>query len=250
MVRRALLIACTGKKGTQGYIPGTLVDKNSYNNYLKSYTGGSWDNNEIIRLENPTKEDVEFAIYSMKIADFSFVVFSGHGGTYKTDNRVVIELGDEELNISGLRTSSDRQITILDTCRTYISEPLEKIAKSFTIAESQLEFINSRKIYEDAIMSCNRGNITLFSCGKNEGANDDGVLGGYFSYSLLQYCENWARLKESSSILNIHIAFEYAKKYLHSYLTTNQNPEISPSIRSNWFPFAISKNRTISYLGL
>lgn len=244
MVSRALIIACTGEKGTQDYIPGTLVDKENYKNYLMSYAGGSWYEKEIHTFVNPKKTDIEITIASMGISDFSIVIFSGHGGVYQNDNRMVIELGNQEYNIDNLRTKADRQITILDTCRTYIPSTMHKIAKSFNIAESFKEGKNSRNIYEQEIMKCVSGVITLFSCSKGEASNDDIEMGGYFSFSLLAFCKEWIKEKRSDKILNIKQVFDYSKEVLNSSLTTNQNPEIIPTIRSNWFPFAINKNNS------
>src|SRR5438093_492807 len=103
--RKALIIACPGYRGVQGYLPGTLHDIENYTSYLYSSLGGSWEEDEIEILTNPTGIEVSRAI-SRITAHYSFIVYTGHGFTHTGDRTTYIDLDDGEYSISLLNTSS------------------------------------------------------------------------------------------------------------------------------------------------
>ena len=67
-----------------GTLQGAYYDLKNYVNYFKSPTGGTWQDYEIIPLENPTKARLLNTIKKIS-ADYVLTIFSGHGGTSRVN---------------------------------------------------------------------------------------------------------------------------------------------------------------------
>jgi Caspase domain len=193
MDRKALLIGCPGK---QNYLPGVARDLANYDRFLRSPLGGAWYSSEIISLDDPPASTVRAAIQNLKSADYSFVLFSGHG--YVTSNRRSTIVGlrdDKEMDSDELRTGAAKHTLLLDCCRQ-VAKPMlaeDALAKmdSMTAARS-LSTSACRRYYDQAISECPSALIVAHSCDIDEVANDDPTRGGYYSYSLIDVAEDWA----------------------------------------------------------
>ena len=86
MNRKSLIIYCT--ETNSGSLTGPRMDNKNIRAYLKSDVGGQWYDDEIISLENPTISQVRRCIANEFVGvDYSFIVFSGHGYIYESDNK-------------------------------------------------------------------------------------------------------------------------------------------------------------------
>src|SRR5579863_3094297 len=113
MIRKALLIGCPGDKLDEDNLPGVNVDLNKFYSFLRSYTGGAWEHEEITLLWNPTEKKVLNEVKVNNNVDYSITYFSGHGGytneqTYLhfKDNRLLSELN--------LISKATHQLLIID----------------------------------------------------------------------------------------------------------------------------------------
>jgi caspase domain-containing protein len=238
MTRKALLIACPGNQGERDYLPGTLVDTENYHDFLYSYHGGDWYGSEINKLVNPSSQLVTQSIQSIS-SDYSLVVFSGHGGVGKSDNRMYAELKNGGFDVHGFKTNAKRQTLILDTCRTIFEQP-EKKSLIKALMESDFGHVsNARQIFDAHLEACEEGLIVVYSSKVGQASGETSISGGFFSSSLLKAGKNWGKSTGTSPVLDFQNAFESAVKIMNATYLTLQDPEIEGGRRKNYFPFAI-----------
>jgi hypothetical protein len=179
MKKKILLI------GNNDGLPGVKIDLANYKKYFKSNTGGQWNDDEIIELLNPKKDDLISLIDDLKKQnlDYAIVVFSGHGGMKR---KTVLELNpDGELfSESRFENISKRQVTILDCCRAYmqnISESLNEVrlVKSFSA------YAGTRARFEKRISESLSQQIKIYSCAEGEYSHDT-PKGGAYSKNLIE----------------------------------------------------------------
>lgn len=240
MIRRALIIYCDTTES--GKLNGPIEDEIKYRAFLKSQLGGNWLDDEILSLNNPTKNQVNRAItYFLSGSDYTFIVFSGHG-YINTDlnNRQFLEINDGDISVTSLRTSSERQTLIIDACRGYYS-PSAEIQKGLSgISESTLFSAqkSTRNIFDNAVLNSEKGWTILYAANENETALDTDE-GGAFLISMLETAKLWKRTEKRQNILEINIALTNAKKYLYENFDTIQKPVMNREKRNNYFPFAV-----------
>jgi Caspase domain len=238
MTRKALLIVCPGTAGTQQYLAGTLVDANNYEKFLWSKYGGDWYSSEIETLVNPTISEVKRAIQSIQ-ADYSFVVYSGHGGVGNVDDRMYIELTDGDILINDLKTKSKWQSLIIDSCRTIFRQILNEVELKAFSDRSYGIAADARKKFEEHFQICEEGIVTIYACGKGQAAGDDKEVGGVFSASLIKVGRNWGQSTGYSSVLDLSGAFDEAVRLMNRDFITTQTPELNGGRRKYYFPFAV-----------
>lgn len=241
MKRRALIIVNPGQLRKKDYLPGTLIDKDNYYNFLKSNLGGNWYDDEIYIIENSGEKTVDNHIKLIGDANYSFIVFSGHGGMYKNDNRMVIELSTGEYDVSKLKTSCLRQTLILDTCRVYIESVGKSIYDMKKFAELlEHKYRSTRSLFEEELSKCGFGQTILYSCSKNQTSGENKIEGGYFSNSLLMSCYEWDKKSRNDNCLTLYEAYLMASIDLRNNVLTNQIPEISINEHSKKnYPLAV-----------
>lgn len=272
MTKKALIIIVPGHENTKGFLPGTKVDLQNYSRYLKSSAGGKWDTNEFEYLVNPTGNQIKQKVQSI-YSHYSFVVFSGHGGINRYNNRFYIDAIDGSLDAIYLKTNADKQLVIFDTCRSYYFEDISdsnysnfegKILEGSPLVanigkESFLNkgirmqlysknlekfhaklVLNSKKLFDDYISICDTGIIQLYSSSIGQASGDDPKKGGYYSSSLIIGGYKWNHQNANNQhILDIFDANELAQKIMSELYFTNQKSEILGGRRRFWFPFAI-----------
>jgi hypothetical protein len=198
---RAALIIGDGRSGG-GPLPGVEIDHQIYRTFLTSDAGGAWNDEEIIDIDQPvTAADLDAALAAIgTYADYSLVIFSGHGGMNGTETYLCIN-DSEIVAVRRLLTGSPRQLTILDACRIPLESPLEKAEGRIVLAEAPMEIsgyrARCRASYDELIVDADSGYSVLYACSPGGGAGDD-PSGGVFSNFLVHGAEAWAATERTA----------------------------------------------------
>ncbi len=242
MKRRALIVYCDNTHS--GKLPGSIHDNNNYVRFLQSKTGGLWDISEIQSLRNPTIAMVtrEIGVF-LNDADYTFMVFTGHGFIkLNGENRKKqhIELKDGDIPISSLKTNSKRQTLLIDACRGFYS-PIKYRLEDFSMYEQftgDSSDIQTREIFDTAIMKAEEGWSILFASSENQTALDT-ESGGAYLFSLLKASELWKQNDKLNSVLNLKSVHNLGSRYLNINFDTTQRPVMNREKRLVHFPFAV-----------
>jgi len=248
-MKREALIVYMPNTPCQSTLAGTIKDEENIRRFLTSSTGGEWKDTEIISLKNPTIKEVKCIINTMWDSDYTFVVFTGHGyiEVKKNSYGQIIRhqkmlVADGELVLNDLKTGASRQAMIIDACRKFevISQSTKIFSKSMSSMMENFSIrIQTRKIFNKAVIDSDEGLTVLFSSKENESSSDDPVVGGAFISSLIGGAEEWNENK--SGILTLDKAHELAIDYMQeNFQQTNQHPTLNSEKRRVYFPFAIA----------
>ena len=245
--RKALIISSPGQAGTKGYLPGVEKDVPLYTSYLQSPLGGAWTTGEISILKSPSSAQVQAAVKALGSADYSMVVFSGHGYYSANRSSTIIELTPGvDIDSLELIQGTTKRTVILDCCRVVHAElVLEKMMrKSLAMADSIPDAAQARFYYDKQISECPSGLVRLFGCSLNETAGDDAQLGGVYSHSLISSAEEWAKSGGKNTSTNYYIfdvgdANESAAARVERLTGGTQHPTIQKPRSSPYFPFAV-----------
>jgi hypothetical protein len=114
MIRRALLIGAPGPANTSRFLPGVAKDFRNYQRFLRSPSGGAWTDDEIVRAYNPTRTALLAQVRHLR-ADYTLIVFTGHGGTDPSSNRPFLEINflGEHVWLDELVTLARQQLVVL-----------------------------------------------------------------------------------------------------------------------------------------
>ena len=244
--RKAPLIGNPGEKGRGNFLAGVARDLKNYENYLQSPLGGSWYRQEISVLDNPSRADVRRALIPLRTANYSFVLFSGHG-YFSDDNRdtIVCLSGDEELEAVELRRGSGRQTVVLDCCRVVEKVALaeDSVAKVDRSPRS-LDANDCRRYFDQEISKCPVGLVVMHACDVNETAADDSRRGGYYASNLINVAEDWAKsdttdLSKKYNVLRVPDVHDRAAERVSWLSSGRQNPQIEKPKATSYFPFSI-----------
>lgn len=240
MIRRALIVYCNNTES--GKLNGPIADNINLHRHLTSKLGGEWYDKEILPLNNPTKNQVRIAISNhLSGADYTFVVFSGHGFISTVDNKQYLELLDGDIPVRQLITDAKRQTIVVDACRGYytpttqlFSKGMEGIYDSFTGEPS------TRKLFNEHVLRCEAGLTVLYAASEDESATDSDK-GGAYLYSILKVCETWNKTNTGTkfSVKNAH---EFGTKYMRANFDTIQNPTMNAEKRQRYYPLAVKYN--------
>lgn len=240
MNRRVLIISNPGEINSDNYCEGVKKDVINYIEFFRSTYGGAWYSDEIISLERPTKNELRKYLIKVDSADYSIVVFTGHGYMDKCDT--IIELRDgEEYNTRFLKKSG--RTLILDCCRKKCDYLSHGLLMEYTskIQKRHMDIFNARKYYEEQILRCGKQKLVMYSCDVDECSNDDSRTGGYYSYNLLKVARGWFEDKGDvlePMTLTMVQAHEQTKRVLKSIID-NQNPQIEKPREMPYYPLAI-----------
>jgi hypothetical protein len=175
-----------------GELPGPHVDVARFEGFLRSAHGGAWEAGEIISLEGPQERQLNRAIGSTRGADFSMVVFAGHGGTVENQGMFVC-LGDGFVReLRAIFTHAAKQLLIVDACRSPTAGSLAgaiKIGADTGAVEDRTYRYSCRQLYETKVARAAETMVVLFSCASGENAAD-GKDGGLFSRKFLDLCQS------------------------------------------------------------
>lgn len=240
MVRRALIIAAPGPPHTPRFLEGVGKDFINYQRFLRSPTGGAWAAEEIIPVYNATRAALLKVVRRLQ-ADYTFIVFSGHGGTEAGSGRTFLEINPlgEYVWLEELITPARQQLVVLDSCRTLVGGLAGLINEQLRLFPSALTRATARQLFERHLSRCEPGRIVCFSC-ENGSASADTPGGGLFSNTLLDVAQQWAATPSQFGILPVLPALQQSQQVLHR-LAQTQQPGIrsSPAVRQHWFPLAL-----------
>jgi Caspase domain len=247
MTRKALLIGGPGTKGSSDYLPGVQLDLDHYSAFLQSSLGGAWRRDEITTLMSPSEFAVRSGVAELKSADYSFVLFSGHGYYSSSSSSTIVALRDNvELDSSVLRVGASKHTLLLDCCRVEwpsATTAADSLAKA--IRESiSLDATECRKYYDERIRECPSGIVVLHSCAINETSGDRSDLGGVYSANVIKGAEQWSRndrfdTSENYYIRDVPAAHEAALPAVKQLSGGRQNSQIEKPRSGKYFPFAI-----------
>lgn len=238
MIRRALIIFCDDTDS--GSLSGPVADNNNLRKHLTSQLGGEWYGSEILSLNNPTKRQVLQAMRNhINEADYSFIIFSGHGFINTDDNNEqYIELQDESISINILVNSCRRQTLIIDACRGYYSEK-RLFSKGLTgVFDSHKPRTSTRKLFNHHLNNCEEGLSILYAASENQTAIDSNQ-GGAYLFSILKACELWSQHDTKRQKFSIKDAHNNGTIFMHKNFKTIQKPVMQPEKRMRYFPLAV-----------
>lgn len=240
MSRRALIIYCDNTPSKP--LVGPIADRNNFFRFLTSPLGGSWDEGEIVPLRNPTITRVKNAIRRLNGADYTFIIFTGHGEVrQKSINNIqYLELSDGDISVLELRSTAPKQTIIVDACRGYAKDTDIEFAKAMEhLEESGFAGREStREIFDSWLNQCENGLVVLYAASEDETALDT-PNGAAYLLSLLICAEAWAETDKKYSVLPLNIVHEWAVAFVSENFETIQVPEIKGQKRRNFFPFAV-----------
>lgn len=249
MKRRALIIYCDNTKS--GKLTGPICDYSNYVEFLTSPLGGGWYKNEIMGLHNPTEQDIMTkGRLFLDGADYTFTIFTGHGCIYKEGvlRRQYVELADKNISIRELKSTSPRQLLIIDACRGY--QTMTEGIKKFASAQESLNDFSSinefsRKLFDEKISISECGLTVLYAASEDESALDTDN-GAAYLLSLLYAAKQWEN-ESTDSALSVKDAHLQAKEILDLKFGdyTTQRPTMNLEKRKKHFPFAVNPLRFI-----
>lgn len=246
MERRALIIYCDATDS--GYLSSPLHDNQNFQEFLMSSLGGQWYKHEIQSLHNPKISEVRASVRDFcSGADYTLVLYTGHGGTDRNSGLQLLELSDGDISILDLRTDAPKQLMIFDTCREYLEVRHEGVIKLARLLDRKGARENqTRALYDHFLRKAGDGISILYSSSLNQ-ASPDGDYGGYYLLSLIEVAKAWAKDINIDQCFNIRIAHLSAVKYMQANYPTIQKPQMVSEKRHVYFPFAV-KRSTLSIL--
>src|SRR5438105_3152763 len=90
--RRAFIIGSSSSK--HGALQGVAADHTNYSAYLCSNAGGAWSGNEITHVSSPSESELS-SLLNVK-ADFTLLVYAGHGYCQISGGETRVCLNDDE----------------------------------------------------------------------------------------------------------------------------------------------------------
>jgi hypothetical protein len=240
MTRRALIIGAPGPLQTPRYLAGVGIDFQNYKQFLLSASGGAWEEGEISQLIEPTRQGLLTRLQRMQ-ADYTLLVFTGHGGTGQNNGLPFVEINSlgEYASVNELRTGADRQLVVLDSCRTFVAGLSGLMTEGLQHFPSSLQAAQARQLYDDQLARCEAGRVVCFSC-KAGTASADTPEGGLFSNTLFTTTQQWV---DSSGTFDTLPVLHAIRQCQQALVATGQ-PQVpslwsSPSTRQQWFPWAV-----------
>lgn len=246
MKRKMLIIANPGDEGAENYCEGVNQDVTQYGSFFLSNIGGAWRPEEIKILRCPSAFQVDTELKTLKLADYSMVVYCGHGYSRK-DGTTMVELhANCDYDSTKFNQGAYRHTVILDCCRA-IPEPIfESAQERYDLKHSMKDsaaYNQARVNFDNAVQRCSPGLVVLYACSMGETAEDDEDKGGVYSHALRSVATRWARTNvgfETASVVQIHNA---AAQIVCQETGGRQNPKNIKPRSSPYFPFCVADGR-------
>lgn len=218
------------------YLKGVAVDIACWRKHLKTLFGGAWLDEEIILLKNPSKSVLSNALTMAKFADYSIVIFSGHGFVKKgplgfPETWVYInDFPNEDeatFPVNKLNPGTPRCLVSIDCCRKYTEPSL--------LTESQISFSNEelrhyyRNLFDKQVLNCEKGCCRIYGAKIGESANDELS----FSQVLMKIAETKGNNHISSTVQ------ECVNEAITAFMEIHpqQHPSYNGGRRLRHFPF-------------
>lgn len=246
MTRKMLIIANPGEQGSESYCEGVNQDVTQYKNFFLSNLGGAWEPEEIETLVCPFAVQVDASLKKLTLADYSMVVYCGHGYSRKNGVTMVELRTNCDYDSTKFNQGAYKHTVILDCCRA-IYEPIYESTQERYDLKDSMEHSTARNIarkkFDNAVQNCPTGIVILYACSIGETAGDDEVKGGVYSHALRSVATDWGRSNaglETASVVLIH---NIATQIVCQESGGHQNPKIMKPRSSPYFPFCVAENR-------
>lgn len=234
----------------RSFYNGVMADIRNFQNFFHSSLGGGfYAKEEVITLINQTWANIKYAL-STNPADYTVVVFSGHGYTQQPSDQFRMNINatqDPSLGQIVAQIRSRKILFVIDACRTFVEDHTPRYFHADGLGDpddvmrfpSNISIPEARMILENRVRIVEEGIQVLYSSSPNEYSALT-TRGSYFSKSLLQSAKNWSQKNDGSNILLGVGAFKMATREIKK-LTQIQNPIMKWDHGAN-FPFAIKKH--------
>jgi len=235
MHRRSILIAAPQKCDA---ICGEHSDISSWLSFLRSNCGGAWSREEIITAIDWNRDEILAALLSAKSADYSMVVYAGHGETIKTDmpwteTRMTLSSG-ELIMERELNTGSPRFALILDCRQRSVLQKDGAQARKETPSQKHSEDSSQYRVaYENAITEAEGGLIKVYGNGIGGAA----TACASFSQQLLWQAHEW--VSKHRGVLSFQEGVALASEAMQQ-ANAGQKAEYLGGRRLRHFPLAVS----------
>lgn len=255
-MRKLLLLANPGIQGVN-WAPQVFNVLERYKQYFKSPVGGYWQDDEIIDYQDIADSQAEANWVAIQLAeitrhaDYSIIVFIGHGGVMHGED--VVQLSKGQLCpvscLTGNNGQAIRRTVIIDACRTFIG------AQQQLILEEQRTFsqggmllgLRCRDYYNEIIANCTPHTELIQSTryGEPAAAISQGTA---FSNALFDVVASntplWSHLASvDPNSVNCKTNQNVLEMAAGNMGVFNQVPQIASSDGSFTFPFfAVRKN--------
>lgn len=245
--KKALLIGAPDKN-----IPGVNADIENLRDFFKSPIGGLWDESEITTLVSPSANDIRRQIELLESYHYSLVFFAGHGYHSIERKRTILHINSlETFDSLELRAGAAKHSLIMDCCRKPESERrvLKAAMESMSFDSALIQKPNPeecRRFFNKAISDCDTGLVVMSSCSINETAGEKESEGGYYTSSLIDCSNEWAKNKLSKIDLATQYA-TYSTQECHNAAVVQvgklsggrQTPTFESPRSKKKFPFAV-----------
>lgn len=160
--------------------------------FLRSYIGGAWRNEEIIKMSCGDRAGVVSAVETAQLSEFALVYFIGQGETRKFDlpwTETCVQLSSgETLMESLLNPGAPRCSLILDCVGTPLqtSREMTHLASDVHQEESDIEW--ARRTYDEAICAAEAGLVKVLATAIDQ---NDGIK-KLFTQHLVNAVNDWA----------------------------------------------------------
>lgn len=180
VTRKAILIG--SPSNGERHLPGVNQDLKNLRYFLKSDNAGRWFDNEIVTLNNPSFQRLTKEVH-LSTVDYLLIYFSGHGGTFD-DNQRVLELEDAFIRDYDLLNTCPRQLIICDACSDHIGASIGAIPEG---NDDNFDFDGSneaRELFNYYILNSPHGK-TIVHSSQIGYSSFDSPNGGCFTLALL-----------------------------------------------------------------
>lgn len=234
MKRKAILLAASPENNP---IPGVFADLNAFHSFLRSNPGGSWEPDEIICEDDPTRDQILKCVIEAKDAAYSLVYFAGHGEIIKTE----LPWSEMKMLLSSGQTISEREINsgsarctlIMDCCsRSPKQDESTLLIKTSMLqehGEGGAEFSN---VYQTSLAEAECGLAKVFATKVGSSAEETHS----FTQHLLNETHIWT--SKAKGILLLRDAVDLARNSMKQE-NPQQQPEYRGGRRLRHFPFAV-----------
>lgn len=243
MIRKMLIISNPRELGAENYCEGVNQDVIRYREFFMSAAGGSWESFEIQTLKQPLPSQVDAALRGLASANYSMVIFCGHGYS-RRDGTTMVELcKGYDYDSTNLNRGAVKHSVILDCCRVVWDAALEKAQSRFDLyefAERPISREIARARFDYALTQCQNGLVILYACDTNESAEDDSRNGGVYSHALRSAAISWSKSQTREKTASIVAMHDIAAGRVRLLTNNRQNPQIMKPRTVPYFPFVVS----------
>lgn len=234
MNRYAILLATPSENSPT---PNVCDDLAMFYSFLRSNCGGAWQENEILRHENPSMAQILATVRAAKNADYSLVFLAGYGEKVKAglpwaEMRIALDCG-ETITERELNPGTPR-CTLIFSCasRTSAQDPNPPPDTSASFPRNEKPSSEFRTLYYERLMQAEGGVARIYSTS----ISDPAAGTKFFTQSLITTANRWALINKGMLHLGeaVALANDAMKKTNNSH-----RAEYLGGRRLRHFPFLV-----------